>query len=340
VTSRPSDAEIRQEVEARFAPECELPEREEELSPSGRYRLVVRTYSTGPNTWEYSRGTVHRVADGALICDIKRNYGMFHHTFVTKDGREWLIAGRSYMSQTIVDLDRGEEFEPAGPRYDGVAFCWARCHLSSDGNTLAVDGCIWACPYEYRFFDFSDPRRGWPALPVESEEMIDVRGERPPVWREDGVFECYDLAEDERIVVARTGLRREDGRMVFVERWVEPAEAERRAAAARRFAEQEKAVERFCEEDPLYLEMRASLARLAIPDDGAAGVTYSLQVRKWFRRASPKASADLVWQHDAGPIEVQLYDGEGNRTELRTFERSIAGLRQAIELIAAVFAPA
>ena len=33
-------------------------------------------------------------------------------------------------------------------------------YLSPDGHTLAVDGCHWACPYEYRFFDFTDPARG------------------------------------------------------------------------------------------------------------------------------------------------------------------------------------
>ena len=130
------------------------------LSPSGRYRLAIRTYRTAPRRWSYTRGTVTRVVDGSVVCDIQRNFNVFHHSFVTKDEHEYLIAGRSYMSQTIIDLDRGREFEPGSDHYGGGAFCWARCYLSPDGNTLAVDGCVWAAPYEYRFFDFTDPSRG------------------------------------------------------------------------------------------------------------------------------------------------------------------------------------
>ncbi len=33
-------------------------------SPSGRHRLEVRPYATKPDCWDYSRGTVIRVADG------------------------------------------------------------------------------------------------------------------------------------------------------------------------------------------------------------------------------------------------------------------------------------
>jgi len=116
---------------------------------------------------------VVRLADGATVCDIKRNLFGFHHSFVVKDGREYLITGRSYMSQTIVDLDRGAEYEPEGDHYDGHAFCWTDCFLSPDGHTLAVEGCIWAAPYEIRFFDFTDPAAGWPALPIAGADWLE-----------------------------------------------------------------------------------------------------------------------------------------------------------------------
>lgn len=56
-------------------------------SPSGRFRLTIQSYRTVPDDWSYTRGTVVRIADGVTACDIERNYGMFHHTFVEKDGR-------------------------------------------------------------------------------------------------------------------------------------------------------------------------------------------------------------------------------------------------------------
>lgn len=168
-------------------------------SPSGRFRLEVRTYRTRPNCWCYSRGTVIRIADGAVVADVQRNYSNFHHSFVTKDGREFLVAGRSYMGQTIVDLDRAEEWnDPKHPDgYDGVEFCWAASLLSPDGNTLLVDGCHWACPYEYRFFDFTDPARGWPALPIRDAEGKDAawlpaEDRRPPELEGDGTIVCFE----------------------------------------------------------------------------------------------------------------------------------------------------
>jgi hypothetical protein len=38
-------------------------EPQEVLSPSGRYRLVIRSYRTAPGRWNYTRGTVTRVVD-------------------------------------------------------------------------------------------------------------------------------------------------------------------------------------------------------------------------------------------------------------------------------------
>lgn len=170
-------------------------------SPSGRFRLEVRAYATRPNCWTYSRGTVVRVADGAIVADVRRNYSAFHCSFVTKDGHDYLIAGRSYMGQTIVDLDRGEEWnDPKHPDgYDGMEFCWAASVLSPDGRTLLVDGCHWACPYEYRFYDLTDPAQGWAALPVrdaEGKEVADLPSEdrRPPELREDGTIVCFETA--------------------------------------------------------------------------------------------------------------------------------------------------
>jgi hypothetical protein len=168
------------------------------LSPSGRFRLEVRKYRTKPNCWMYSRGTVTRVADGAVVADLCRNYSAFHHSFVTKDGRDFLITGRSYMGQTIVDLEREQAWnDPRWPDgYEGHEFCWAAIKLSPDGRTLLVDGCHWACPYEYRFFDFTDPAQGWPALPIRDAKGDDVylpaEDRRPPELRDDGAIVCYE----------------------------------------------------------------------------------------------------------------------------------------------------
>jgi hypothetical protein len=163
----------------------------EELSPSGRYRLVMRYYDQGRGYWRYSRGTVYRVSDGSEIADVKRNYSTFRHSFVTKDGKEYLISGRSYMGQTIVNLETGVELNDkiwkAEKGYQGFEFCWAAHWLSPDGNTLVVNGCHWGGPYEFKFFDFSDPANGWPEL--ESCPLHEgYRGRLDPEFHEDGTI--------------------------------------------------------------------------------------------------------------------------------------------------------
>ncbi|MEO7097044.1 MAG: hypothetical protein ABI175_27540, partial [Polyangiales bacterium] len=315
-----SDAEERRRrVETTCVAENAFGEPRVVLSPSGRFRLTVRTYRLTERSWSYSRGIVERVDDGSVVADVARNLGQFHHTFLTKGGEEWLVAGRSYTSQTLVNLDRAEVREPPGDPYESNAFCWASCFLSRDERTLVVDGCIWACPYEYRFYDFTDPAaRGWQPLPIEPDGYLEVESEKPPVWREDGVFECYAVSGGE--VVARTALRRDGDRMLVAERFVDPAEQARRDETARAHAAEEAFRERFRAEDPIYLAMRSELARLALPDDGYSTWGKKDGARlagKYFRRKEPHASADLQWGADGDgvPIAVQLYDGPGNRAE-------------------------
>ncbi len=312
-----------------------------EISPSGRHRLVITTYKT--RGWNYSRGRVFRVADGSLVCDIQRNYSRFHHSWLAKGGHEWLVTGRSYMSQTIIDLDAAREYETPGDPYDGGAFCWAQCYLSPDESLLVVDGCIWACPYEYRFFDFTDPANGWAELPVVGGEgWVEVEGEHTPVWHDDGAIEIVATDADDH-VIGRTRLRRNGAHMTVVERGVSDDEQKRRAAALAAMEADEQWRDSFRAEDPLY----ACMHRLADAHDipGAD----ALHVRKvdgrrrvgcWFRRAAPKASADIEWDVPAGEdgsIRVQRYDAGGARAEELVFACTVEGMRDAMARIARDF---
>jgi len=236
----------------------------EELSPSGRYRLVIRYYDQGKGYWRYSRGTVYRVSDGVEVADVKRNYSTFHHSIVTKDGDEYLISGRSYMGQTIANLDTGAEYNDkiwkAARGYQGFEFCWAAHWLSPDGNTLVVNGCVWGGPYEFKFFDFSDPTTGWAAL--ESPSLDEgYGGHLDPEFHEDGTIsvgvyarifkplgryeheleastdgdELTDEQWDddelwEEVVCKRIVLRREDSQMVILSETENPSPATKEAS--------------------------------------------------------------------------------------------------------------
>ncbi len=151
----------RAETETRFAIMCGLDhEAAIHRSPSGRYFLRITEYTAGPGSWNYSRGVVFREGDSDAVVDLKRNYGMFWHAWVQLRGREYLLCGEDYQGYNVIDLDAGTNTLTFPPdAYKGKGFCWAAAYPSPDGETLAVEGCYWACPYEVVFIDFTDPSK-------------------------------------------------------------------------------------------------------------------------------------------------------------------------------------
>ena len=150
----------RQEIESRFKwYHRDKSEREELVSPSGKFRLTIDSYSTGKNTWAYTRGRVRRVGSRKVIADVKRNYSHFWYSWIHhSNGNEYLLCGEDYQGQTIINLTRGTTntfFPDSG--HEGHGFCWTAAYASPDSKIIAVDGCYWACPYETVFFDFSNP---------------------------------------------------------------------------------------------------------------------------------------------------------------------------------------
>ncbi len=327
----------RAEVDASCV-EANLRETSEKPSPSGRFRIVVGSYATAPGTWSYSRITVYRVADGAVVADLCRCYDGFHGAIVVKNGREWLISGRSYMSQTIVDLESGAEYEPPGDHYDGHAFCWGHPQLSPDGLTLAVNGCHWACPWEWRFYDFTDPSKGWPELALP--EIFDQNDGRFVGDR----FELSSTTDGE--IAERVVLRRVGDAMEVSERFVSDVERARRDLIERNELAFRAFVAEFKAGDPLYAAMRRGIERHALPDDAMIGWRTpdgEREANKHFRRkdaacfSSERASADLRWRVESGPIEVQLYDPSGNRSERLELPATIEGMDEAMAIIGRAF---
>lgn len=168
-------------------------------SPSGAYALTVDRYSTGPHSWEYSRGIVTRTCNGEVVADVKRNYGHFWHSWVCHpNGKEYLLCGEDYQGYAVIDLAKAEMHAYLPNSADeGVAFCWATVYPSNDGTVLAIEGCVWGGPYDLVFYDFSDPSK----LPLPEigsvREIGNVIG-----WESDNIF----AVERERTV------RKSDGR--------------------------------------------------------------------------------------------------------------------------------
>jgi hypothetical protein len=131
----------------------------------GKYKVVIHNYDTaklsGKNTWEYTQGILYE--GDKLIGSVKRNYSHFPYTFFKKSDRDYFICGSNYQSQTIIDCLTGEVFDNSKT---SNGFIWSTYYEINE-NTLCVCGCYWGGPYQYRFFDMTDPRKGWPELNLD-----------------------------------------------------------------------------------------------------------------------------------------------------------------------------
>jgi hypothetical protein len=128
-------------------------------SPSKKYQIKIEHYKTGEHTWDYTKGIVKK-SDGTIINKIYRNYHVFWYCWVEEhqDGHDYLLCGEDYQGQTIIQLDTGLRKDTMSKNHEkGFGFCWAACAASPNKTLLAVDGCVWAGPYEVVIYDFSKP---------------------------------------------------------------------------------------------------------------------------------------------------------------------------------------
>lgn len=171
--------------ESFFVPEnANLEDRTEHTSPSGRWKLVITPYKTRKGAWNYSRGEVFDTSNRAIVADVHRNYRAFPFTWIEdhRNGHSYIVCGEDYQGQTVIELDtirRRDHLPPEAK--DGNGFCWSSSEILEDGCTLLVDGCYWACSYEYRLFDFSNPmERGWPEVkPPPGTDLFSTDGFKP-----------------------------------------------------------------------------------------------------------------------------------------------------------------
>lgn len=128
------------------------------------FRLIIHKYDTtklsGSNTWEYTQGILYK--GDQIIGAIKRNHSHFPYYFFEKSNKTYFISGSSYMSQTMIDCENGNRYESKNES----SFIWTR-YIPIDENTLCVCGCFWGGPYQYEFYDMTDPSKGWPFLKLD-----------------------------------------------------------------------------------------------------------------------------------------------------------------------------
>ncbi len=138
-------------------------------SPSGKYTLLVTPYFTKKGSWSYTLGEVYRVesegAEPVKVAEVRRNYGSMIEFWVESHpltGNDYLVTGEDYQGFTVVNLTTGKVTSHIpDDAFEGHGWCPVVFQHFPMPDTskvvLKVSGCYWACPYEVRLYDFSDP---------------------------------------------------------------------------------------------------------------------------------------------------------------------------------------
>ena len=359
--------------ESYFDPKNEEAQKFEKLSDSGKYKIVISTFTTGEGSWHYSQGKVFRQGSEEPIAVVRRNYHSFPYMFLEGHLKgDFVVCGADYQGQTVINLITGERRDNLSEGTDkGCGFCWADYRFDPKSQILVVDGCHWACPYEYKFFDFSDPMSGWPELEllnVEGEGTCVYQDDKWPEFLEDGTIKVFQVrSEDEDDeskmfqgksenkedgVVAFSRFRRDGIKLFVVEDWVSDAEKERRAQQAENMRKYEEAKKHFKATDPLYLAYVGLVNDPALSPDENMGVgctydgwcpDFKGDERRWCRRIiSHKGkvgyAADLEWAEKTGPIKLIIYK-DGNTAETKFFGHSVDEMKAAFAYVKKVAIP-
>jgi len=324
------------------------------LSPDNKYRLTLTEYSTKKGCWNYTQGLVYKTKEEQLLFEVRRNYSSFPYSWIDHpSGHQYLVCGADYQGQTVLELDTGERKDYIPPEAKkGYGFCWVEHHFDATTKILTVAGCVWACPYEFRFYDFSDPMSGLPEI-VFDEDCID-EDKKWPTFEPNGIIKTYctrsyDDDEDDEdvptkppVIRATKILQREGMKLRLLNEEVSEDEKKLRKEREEGRRQYEEKLKNFKNNDPLYLaHMNLVKDHALSPEDHISiGIThkdwcphFKIEEQRICRRIvrSKKITIDLEWGMDSGPIKLVIYNKKGNHEEDKWFDHSVEGMSQAFK---------
>lgn len=146
--------------------------------------LAATVFYSKATNWELVQMEIYKQESNKKTIDFLINDSQFFYAWLVKDQTEYLITAEDiYGGQTVVDLNNNH-VAGYSPNEDG--YIWTDFHLSPDGKILVTIGCVWACPFTIKVFDFSDPMK----LPLPELNEIELIGNDEVItgWQDNEIF--------------------------------------------------------------------------------------------------------------------------------------------------------
>jgi len=160
------------------------------VSPNGRYTLSTVNYiQNKPDVnWTVTKVSILDNQTRNLMFEFYTDYHSFFHEWFLKGKQEFLVGAEVLCGgQTIINLST-KKMESFSPMND--EFIWTDFYPSPERNRLAVIGCFWACPYEVKIYDFSNPM----TLPLPELKTVSLdEFELDKIeWKDNLHFQTFD----------------------------------------------------------------------------------------------------------------------------------------------------
>lgn len=112
------------------------------------YRVMKQNFKHATEEHVWGSSIIQILKGDEVLCEFVRNYPSFNAIFVEQNGIDFIVTSGDYQCITIVNLNNGEikSYVDVDDKKHGCGFC--PIYFDWDEDTLYVEGCIWACPYE------------------------------------------------------------------------------------------------------------------------------------------------------------------------------------------------
>lgn len=180
--------------------------REKITSPSGKYLLIIDYYEKEDKakklTLRYTKGSIRIKKTNTLVTEIFRNFYCFEYYFFFKDNKEWLLCGKTPLSQCFIDLDSCKIYENTDISNEHNYYWGDDVKISPDATKLTVLACIWGKNFELHVYDISKIENGWHRIDVDYSKLGDFDYYKRRIkWLDDETLELISYRTKEEYSV-------------------------------------------------------------------------------------------------------------------------------------------